>query len=218
MHTIHVIGDSHVGMFFGERNHSSDPMIKTFDQFKVVDMAAGTMAGSTIYGLANEKSEIQAAAKIKKIISSGVENVVMVLGEVDVRWHIRAHRAERSLEEAVAEVITRYEDFVRSEVAPKVSGKVILFGGIPYSQEYAKGICSTEKLSEYTNCFDSQIATMTKRNGWYSIHVLDSLDLVDGHIKKYILLDDVHLDCKKTQPLLMKKLDEIFGPIVLTGR
>lgn len=216
MDTIHVIGDSHVGMFFGERNHSVDPMTRTFGNLTMVDLAAGTMAGTTVFGLTNPNPRIDAPKKIKMILSSGVTNVAMVLGEVDVRWHIWKHRGERSIEEAVGEVVARYESFLSDSVAPCVSGKLILFGGIPHSEDYAKQVSgSTDPpLHVYTTEFDLQVEQMARKNGWEFVSILKQVRDGKEYVSSDKLSDEVHLDCRMTLPFILEKLEKIFdGPV-----
>ena len=138
---IHVLGDSHTGMYFGDRYRADDGhSVRDYKNLRFSESHNWTIGGATIYGLLKENSRSKCIPNIRERLNEGLEHIVCTFGEVDVRNHIRRFLNGRTIEEGVSEVVSKYEQFLNSIIKLHVSGKILVTGGIPYYQEFGEAL------------------------------------------------------------------------------
>lgn len=141
-HDVYVFGDSHWRVFFPFVNHgdASANVSHEQDGVRTIDTIANELSGSTMWGLLNGSSRHGARNRILSTIDSlgGVDNVGLVFGEVDARYHNHRYYENGHLSHGkVWELISRYVRFVQEDLlrTNRVRGKVFIYHGFEYPKE-----------------------------------------------------------------------------------
>lgn len=142
MHDVYVWGDSHWRVFFPFVNHGSPGVFHEHDGIRVVDMVANELSGATMYGLLNDRSKNGARTRIlsdlRQLGTQGiVENVALVFGEVDVRYHNHRYFNGGVLDESsVLRLLLRYKQFIEHDLfrSGLVRQNVFVYYGFAYPQ------------------------------------------------------------------------------------
>jgi hypothetical protein len=119
-------------------NRESPGVVYEQDGICMVDMVANELSGATMYGLLNDNSRNGARPRILQALDSlgGVENVALVFGEVDVRYHNdRYFNGDGSIDEvAVFDLLLRYKRFIEHDLFRdgRVTGNVFVYYGFYY--------------------------------------------------------------------------------------
>lgn len=138
MHDVHVFGDSHWRVFFPFLNKGAPGVGFEHDGIRTVDMVANELSGATMHGLLNDHSRNGARQRILSDLDvlKGVENVGLVFGEVDVRYHNRHYfRRDGTLDELeVLKLLIRYKEFIDRDLfcSGRVRGHVFVYYGFHY--------------------------------------------------------------------------------------
>lgn len=137
-HEVYVFGDSHWRVYFPFLNTGAPGVYHEEDGITTIDTTANELSGATMWGLAHEGSKQGARRRILSTLDDfgGVENVGLVFGEVDVRYHYsRYFRPDNSLNfPLMLELITRYRRFIDEDLigSGRVRGKVLVYYGFAY--------------------------------------------------------------------------------------
>lgn len=137
-HEVYVFGDSHWRVYFPFLNTGSPGVSHEEDGIKTIDTTANELSGATIWGLMNEGSRHGARRRILKTLGDvgGAENVGLVFGEVDVRYHYsRYFRPDGSVNvPKVFELIRRYRSFIEDDIIVPglVKNKVFVYYSFAY--------------------------------------------------------------------------------------
>jgi hypothetical protein len=139
-HDVHVFGDSHWRVFFPFVNHGAPGVTYEQDGIRYIDMVANELSGATMYGLLNDASRNGARARILGDLDriGPVENVGLVFGEVDARYHsARYVRPDGAIDGlAVLKSVLRYKQFIDNDLlgSDRVTGCVFVYYGFCYPQ------------------------------------------------------------------------------------
>lgn len=146
---VYVFGDSHWRVFFPFVNHAvttgmhnavmhsqtseDDVTVRT------IDTTGNGLSGSTMWGLMNPSSRHGARNTIINTLDSlgGVENVGLVFGEVDARYHNgRYFEGDSLCSGRILELIARYTRFIQEDLvlSKRVRGTVFVYHGFSYPQ------------------------------------------------------------------------------------
>lgn len=137
-HEVYAFGDSHWRVFFPFLNTGSPGVFHEQDGIVVLDTTGNELSGATMWGLQNDSSRNGARRRILATIDdkSGVENVGLVFGEVDVRYHNRRYFAdgETISMASVYEMVARYKRFIDEDLihSGRVRGNVFVYYGFRY--------------------------------------------------------------------------------------
>lgn len=136
---VYVFGDSHWRVFFPFVNHGSPGLEFELDGIRMIDMVANELSGATMYGLLNDNSKNGARRRILGDLDrvGPVENVGLVFGEVDLRYHNHQYFHGGRLDGvAVLKTILRYKQFIDYDLlrSGRVTGDVFVYFGFSYPQ------------------------------------------------------------------------------------
>lgn len=139
-HDVYVFGDSHWRVFFPFVNHgaATDNVSHELDGIKTIDTIANELSGSTMWGLLNPNSRHGARNRILNTIDSlgGVDNVGLVFGEVDARFHHARYFVDgaRLIRGRVLELLSRYSRFIEEDLLDtrRVRKNVFVYHGFRY--------------------------------------------------------------------------------------
>ena len=217
MHDVHVFGDSHWRVFFPFVNHDSPGISHEEDGIRVIDCVANELSGATIYGLLNDGSRNGARRRIIGDLEwyGGVDNVALVFGEVDVRYHNRRYFNGRDLiESAVDELLIRYRQFISDDLIANglVRHNVFLYYGFAYPLEgetlLQPGLQMGNDIWWYAHRLHNVIAEkLPNVMEGLPVHcVIAQHDGTEGMVSD----DGVHLDPLKAYPLTHALMRKVF--------
>lgn len=220
MAKLHIIGDSHIRSFFSITNRDTKPFSEMVGDIMIIDEICGRYAGMTMTGLSDSTCTSQERGFLSDLRnylqSQQFDSIGLVFGEVDIRWHVHLEvRDGHDLTSMLSNRLAIYESFIKNEVVPRVTGHIVVFGGIPYSKRYCDSVnYSDGKLNTYVKRFDELIGEMCKRNGWHHLSVYD--DFVQGGFlpQPYVNIENecsVHLEPSMTHNVVFEKLGNIFA-------
>lgn len=136
---VYVFGDSHWRVFFPFVNHgaATDNISHEQDGVRTIDTIANELSGSTMYGLLNPNSRHGARNRILSTIDvlGAVENVGLVFGEVDARYHYGRYFLNDQLSYGrVYELVSRYKRFIDEDLlmSGRVRKNVFVYHGFLY--------------------------------------------------------------------------------------
>ncbi len=137
MKDVHVFGDSHWRVFFPFVNHGSPGVSHEQDGVRTIDMVANELSGTTMYGLLNPNSRHHGRSRILGDLDriGPVDNVALVFGEVDARYHNGRYFKDGLLcSGRVLELVSRYVKFVQEDLwaAGRVCENVFIYHGFAY--------------------------------------------------------------------------------------
>jgi lysophospholipase L1-like esterase len=194
---IYVVGDSHTAIF------KNDPA------FKVMEIAA------TANNLIREKTTANSHQKLQEIMNTmdkKCDFIMLVLGEIDCRFHIyyQAQKRETYMSRIITETVYNYgaalDWMERQGVKP-----IIL--GIPPTGTYdgferdtpGKPYASPEILSEIYRIFNNQMKFYCNFYGYIYIDIYSKTADEKGFLKKEYAADAVHLNLN-AKPLILEML------------
>lgn len=134
---VHVFGDSHWRVFFPFVNHGSPGVTHEQDGVRTIDMVANELSGTTMYGLLNPNSRHHGRSRILGDLDriGPVDNVGLVFGEVDARYHNgRYFEGGVLCSGRVLELVSRYVKFVQEDLilSGRVRENVFIYHGFAY--------------------------------------------------------------------------------------
>lgn len=140
-HEVFVFGDSHWRLGFPFTNHDGPGVVHEERGIATFDTTANELSGATMWGLHKELTTHMARQRILRTIDErgGVDNVLLIFGEVDVRYHWnRYYRDDRLYRPAIWELLLKYRQFIDQELLPvpgrvdRVRNKVFVYYGWRY--------------------------------------------------------------------------------------
>lgn len=140
MRDVHIWGDSHWRVFFPFVNHGSPGITHEQDDIRYVDMVANELSGATMHGLLNDGSKNGARRRILGDLDriGPVENVGLVFGEVDARYHNGRYTGVDGRLDGltVLNSVMRYKQFIDRDLldSGRVTGRVFVYYGFCYPQ------------------------------------------------------------------------------------
>ncbi len=139
LHKVYAFGDSHWRLFFPFVNHGPPGPTYEREGIMTVDTTANELSGATMWGLQNERSTHRARTRILDTIDSlgGVDNVGLVFGEVDVRYHWHRYYASNGqlLVDPVLGLLSVYRRFIVEDLlgSGRVRNKAFVYYGFRYN-------------------------------------------------------------------------------------
>jgi hypothetical protein len=140
-HDVYVFGDSHWRVFFPFVNtgDASANVSHEQDGVRTIDTIGNELSGSTMWGLLNPVSKHGARSRILDTLDriGGADNVALVFGEVDARYHHDRYFTNGKLSQGkVWELVSRYVRFVQEDLfhAGRVKQDVFIYHGFDYPQ------------------------------------------------------------------------------------
>ncbi len=223
MHEVHVFGDSHWRVFFPFVNNESPGVAYEQDGICMLDMVANELSGATMYGLLNDNSRNGARPRILETLDrlNGVENVALVFGEVDVRYHAdRYFRPDGSLDEsAVLELLLRYKRFIEDDLiqSDRVSGNVFVYYGFAYPR--GERTLLQPGIEMGLERFHRAMMLHTAISYWLPIILgftskqIRPIILSPDHVIGMVSADGVHLDPSRSFHVVFSKIEMILDPL-----
>ncbi len=146
IHDVYVFGDSHWRVFFPFVNHgaATDNVSHVGEwegrKVRTIDTIANELSGSTMWGLLNPSSRHGARNRILNTLDSlgGVDNVALVFGEVDARYHnSRYFVGDRLSIGRIWELVSRYVRFIGEDLlmTNRVRERVFIYHGFEYPKK-----------------------------------------------------------------------------------
>lgn len=140
-HEVYVFGDSHWRVYFPVTNHGGPGVAYEQDGIVTLDTTANELSGATMYGLRTEDSRIGARRRILDTLRARdpVENVGLVFGEVDVRYHYQRYFRDDVLHmPSVMDLLAGYRRFIEDELLRSglVTGRAFVYYGFRYAQNF----------------------------------------------------------------------------------
>lgn len=137
MRDVHVFGDSHWRVFFPFVNHGSPGVTFEHCGIRMIDMVANELSGATMYGLLNDGSKNGARRRILGDLDriGPVENVALVFGEVDARYHNSRYFVNGKFSPGRAyDLLARYRRFIDEDLlfSGRVRNRVFVYSGYCY--------------------------------------------------------------------------------------
>jgi hypothetical protein len=225
---VYVFGDSHWRVFFPFVNHAVTTGVhdavthtETFTttgegstSVRTIDTTGNGLSGSTMWGLLNPSSRHHARSTILNTLDSlnGTENVGLVFGEVDARYHnSRYFQGDKICRGRIYELVSRYVRFVEEDLihSGRVKGKVFIYHGFDYPKMgdtllqpgQPMGDDSYLKATMVNHAVGSALYDLFHDTN--NVHVIVNYD-------PYTSEDGVHLECEKTYPLVIKRMVNVF--------
>lgn len=221
-HDVYVFGDSHWRVFFPFVNHgdAADNVSHTEDGIRTIDTIANELSGATMWGLLNDHSRIGARTRILNTIDrlGGVDNVGLVFGEVDARFHNGKYFKDgRLMYGKCAELITRYCRFIEEELilSKRVRGNVFVYHGFHYPHGpdtllfpgRAAGD-SIRQAIELNNRVNDEVRDLCLllRSVYGRVHWVGQSYIYNDEVSD----DGVHLLPEKMQPGIFRRMKAVF--------
>ena len=221
MHDVHVFGDSHWRVFFPFVNHGSPGVIHVENNIRTIDMVANELSGATMYGLLNDSSKNGARRRILHTLDDlgGVDNVALVFGEVDVRYHNRRYFKPNGDLNAteLLRLMLRYKQFIEHDLfdTDRVKENVFVYYGFAYPQRertlLQPGVPLGDRMPEVTSLHE-EIAGMLPTvlqfgTGRQRVHTI-----INQHRNTGLMVSDdgVHLKPEAVHPLVISTMDTVL--------
>jgi len=140
-HEVYVFGDSHWRVYFPFLNTGAPGICHESKGIVTLDTTANELSGATMYGLRKEQTRIGARKRILDTIDGygSVENVGLVFGEVDLRYHYERYFRDGMIHmPSVLDLVLGYRRFIEDDLirTGRVQNKVFVYYGFRYSQEF----------------------------------------------------------------------------------
>lgn len=212
MHDVHIWGDSHWRNFFPFVNHGSPGVTHEQDGVRTVDMCANELSGATMWGLLNDGSKNGARRRVLGDIDrlGGVDNVGLVFGEVDARYHneryfVRGHLSRSRM----FELLTRYTRFIDDDLlgSGRVRKHIFVYHGFTYPKKgetllqpgQPMGDDAYERADEVNYCISSWLSTFLARG---NVSTISRTHLSSENVSS----DGVHLIPEKIYPEILHNM------------
>jgi len=219
---LYIIGDSHTRLYFSTTNRA-DPLIVQREVVGPCECISETRyiyAGMSLGGFSEETASSEERVFLGHLAEylqgKTFDNVGLIFGEVDIRWHVVRELKEKKLEESLGSRLAVYEAFIARELAPRVAGKIVVFGGIPYSRRYSEAVNHPDGvLNVYARRLDETLSLMCAAHRWYHLSIFDEVLGPDGYLDpQYLNRDEsectIHLEPSLTKAIVAEKLNRIF--------
>lgn len=146
---VFVFGDSHWRVFFPFVNHAvttgmhnavmHEQTSEDGVTVRTIDTTGNGLSGATMWGLLNPSSRLNTRNVMFNTIDSlgGVDNVGLVFGEVDARYHNDRYFVGGKISSGrILELVSRYVRFVQEDliITRRVRKNVFLYHGFNYPQ------------------------------------------------------------------------------------
>lgn len=176
-HEVFVFGDSHWRVFFPFLNTGEPGVCHEQDGIVTLDTTGSQLSGATMWSLLRDDSRHGARRRILETIDcrGEVENVGLVFGEVDVRYHsARYFRDAGDLRaSSVFELVTRYKRFIDEDLlaSGRVTGHVFVYFGFrypllldtpPISGSDAERTTTICRMMTLTSCLEGLLPAMLR--------------------------------------------------------
>lgn len=216
MHEVYVWGDSHWRVFFPFVNHGSPGVVHEQDGIRMIDMCANELSGATMYGLLNDSSKNGARRRILGDLDrlGGVDNVALVFGEVDARYHNHHYfNGDKISMGRVYDLLGRYRRFIDEDLlwTGRVRKHVFVYHGFGYPRGQDTLLQPGLKIGEnaflrahdLNRCVKSQMCDVMSSK---SITVIDPVVLYND-----VSDDGVHLIPERIHPRVNRWIKMILG-------
>lgn len=217
MHDVHVFGDSHWRVFFPFVNHGSPGVTHEQDGIRLIDMVANELSGATMYGLMNVMPKCRANSRIIESLESlgGVDNVALVFGEVDVRYHNSRYFDEHDalIQDKLDELLDRYRQFIVGLISTGlVRRNVFLYYGFAYPLGGGTLLQPGIEMGSFTSLMAKMLhAEIASRLSGVMEGLPVHCVIVQHENTGLMVSDDgVHLDPQKTFPLTHELMMKVF--------
>jgi hypothetical protein len=211
---VHVLGNSNVGYFIGKPIDGDKVYQEKCGELTIRAFKAGN-TGATIHGLNNDESETGARQKFNDYChyNNPIENLVLVLGDVDARFHLKDDE-KNSLDEKLKGLISTLEQYVDNRISLPIK-RVILFLPTPFSKD---ALLDCSRSNPYASLSLSlmrealiDLANKRKEIGWSYLSIYNDLVSDNGFLSSEFVGEDlVHCNYKKVQPIILDKLLKIL--------
>lgn len=214
---VYVFGDSHWRVFFPFVNHgaATDNVSHTQSGVRTIDTIANELSGATMYGLLNPNSKNGARNRILGTIDrlGGVDNVALVFGEVDARFHYGRYFVGDSLSRGrIFDLVGRYARFVHEDLqmSGRVRGKVFVYHGFRYPQHDRTLLQPGRPIGE-----DIWKAKAVSQS--LDVHIANALWAPNVHVihgkpsDEDVSPDGVHLIPERVYPSVLKEMADYFA-------
>lgn len=214
-----VFGDSHWRVFFPFVNHgaATDNAAHTENDIMTIDTIANELSGSTMWGLLNNKSKHGARNRILETLNAlggTAENVGLVFGEVDARYHYdRYFAGDRFVLANLLELLARYTRFIHEDLLASglVKKNVFVYHGFWYPKR-------GETLQQPGQPIgDAGFAKADAVNGWINELLPTVLQHKQVHtirpsLSHAVSDDGVHLIPEKVYPHVLAAMSRVLNP------
>lgn len=220
-HTVHVLGNSHVRNFIGGPSTPDKQVETSAGDINIIATQLGA-TGATIFGLENGSSLTSAGTKITGYVAARgkLENVLMVLGDVDIRVHSHRHVESGNVEKTMRELVDRYERFILTNIAGSVSGKTVVAECVPFARGFYETCCQEYPTTGYMTmycrslfCYNLELAC--HRNGWsfltYPDHMSDRFGFMKDEYRYSDDPKDIHMKHDRVFLEMMPRLRSAIG-------
>lgn len=214
-HDVYVFGDSHWRVFFPFVNHgaATDNVSHTQDGITTIDTIANELSGATMYGLLKDNSRIGARARILNTIDKlgGVDNVGLVFGEVDARFHNgRYFNGDRASNGRILETVARYVRFVEEDLlhTKRVRGGVFIYHGFSYPQGEFTLLQPSQPIGE--RVYHARVVNAMMGNAISdAFQYQQQVCVIDPYVPpEWVSADGVHLIPEHVYPTVLRKMKE----------
>lgn len=221
-HEVYAFGDSHWRVYFPFTNHGAPGVFHEERGIVTLDTTASELSGATMWGLAHEKSKQGARRRILETIDArdGVENVGLVFGEVDVRYHhSRYFRPDGTLSiPMIYELLTRYKRFIDDDLiaSGRVHGHVFVYYGfryplgpntIPFQGDEA-AVLALGRMSTMNSLLEVLLPELISLGPYvHRIHPIIPGSKVDAFVSD----DGVHLTPETYHAFILPEMDRVFN-------
>jgi hypothetical protein len=220
-HDVYVFGDSHWRVFFPFVNHgaATDHVSHAQDGIRTIDTIANELSGATMWGLLKDESRIGARKRILGTIDSlgGVDNVGLVFGEVDARFHNgRYFVGDRISEGRVYELVARYCRFIQEDLqmSGRVRNKVFIYHGFSYPKMGETLLQPSQPMGQEAYL---RAMLVNQRVG----AALCSMKPENSHLilnsNPAVSSDGVHLIPEETYPQVLARMYDVLKPFDRTN-
>jgi hypothetical protein len=216
---VYVFGDSHWRVFFPFVNHgaATDNVSHTQDGVRTIDTIANELSGATMYGLLNPSSKNGARNRILNTLDSlgGVDNVGLVFGEVDARYHHMRYYVdgERISRGRLYEVVARYKRFIDEDLlyTKRVRKNIFVYHGFSYPKKGETLLQPGQPIGrdgfERADYVNSEMGCAIQRLiPSYNVHCLVRDNLPDHYVSD----DGVHLVPEFIYPSVLNLMRSVF--------
>jgi hypothetical protein len=217
MNDVYVFGDSHWRVFFPFVNHgaAADNISHEQDGVRTIDTIANELSGATMYGLLNPNSKNGARNRVLSTIDrlGGVDNVGLVFGEVDARFHFGRYFVGDKLSRGrIFELVSRYARFIHEDLqmSGRVRNKVFVYHGFRYPQHDSTLLQPSHPIGEdvwRANAVNSSVGDhLNHALRDPNVHVIRRDPLSED-----VSPDGVHLIPERVYPAVLEKMVEAFN-------
>lgn len=210
---IHVIGNSHVGLFSGSNKivptypDEGGPLHYTADDIEYLTYRLGPVLAYNFH----EKHLVNVKNILRNHANKFEDKVMLVVGEVDCRWHLlnQAAKQNRPIEEIVKECVDRffrchtelmnegYSTIAWGNHPGTIQGHTVSQGGPGDAIIYG----SVEGRNHCYRLFANELEARCKQQNIPFVSILEQMIDERGSTKMKYLYDYCHLDTARCFPM-----------------